>query len=419
MYNENDLNLDAARKLDSIDPLNGFRKKFNFPKSESGEDLLYFTGHSLGLMPKQTKEYIDDELQAWSSLGVEGHFKGKFPWMPYHEFLTEKMAKIVGGKESEVVVMNSLTVNLHLMLVSFYRPTKKRYKVLIENTTFPSDQYAVNSQAKYHGFNPDDAVIEFKPSSGRMSPTDDEVIQTILENKDELALVMLGNVNYLSGQKFDFEKIVKVAHENDILVGFNLAHGAGNIELKLHDWNVDFAVWCSYKYLNSGPGGIAGAFVHERHGENRDIPRFEGWWGHNKHSRFKMPPKFDQIGGAESWQLSNPPIFQLASLRSSLDIFDEAGMSNLVEKSRKLTSYLEFLITKKCGKTIKIMTPENRGAMLCIQTGPNGKELINELMKKGVIADFREPNILRVAPIPLYNSFEDVFRLVEIMETCS
>jgi len=419
MYNQNDLNIEAARKLDNSDPLKEFKSKFNFPKSDNGEELLYFTGHSLGLMPKKTKECVNDELDAWSNLGVEGHFKGKYPWLPYHEFLTEKMAKIVGGKNSEVVVMNSLTVNLHLMLVSFYRPTKQKYKILIENTTFPSDQYAVNSHAKFHGFDPDVAVIEFSPSDKRMSPTDDEVIQTILENKDELALVMLGNVNYLSGQKFDFEKIVNVAHEHDILVGFNLAHGAGNIELKLHDWNVDFAVWCSYKYLNSGPGGIAGAFVHERHGQDKDIPRFEGWWGHDKESRFKMPPNFIPIGGAESWQLSNPPIFQLASLRSSLDIFDEAGMVNLSNKSKKITSYLQFLIEEKCGKTMNIMTPESRGAMLCIQTDPNGKDLINELMKNGVIADFREPNILRVAPVPLYNSFEDVYRLVEIMESFS
>ena len=367
-------------------------------------------------MPKQTQEYLDHELNAWANLGVEGHFKGKFPWMPYHEFLTEKMATIVGGKPSEVVVMNSLTVNLHLMLTSFYRPTKERFKILIENNTFPSDKYAVDSQARFHGHDPKEAVIQFDPKSHDMVVSDEEIEKTILENKDSLALIMLGNVNYLSGQRFNFEKIVKLAHDNDIMVGFNLAHGAGNIELKLHDWNVDFAVWCSYKYLNSGPGGIAGCFVHENHGHDANIPRFEGWWGHKKESRFKMPATFEPIGGAETWQLSNPPIFQLASLRSSLDLFAEAGISNLQKKSRDLTSYFKFLINEKCHGRFQVMTPEDCGAMICVNTGNHGKKLVDDFMDKGVIADFREPNILRAAPVPMYNSYEDVYRFVEIME---
>ena len=416
MFSSNDLTLEAAKKFDSEDKLNGFREKFNFPKDENGKELLYFTGHSLGLMPKQTQDYLDHELNAWANLGVEGHFKGKFPWMPYHEFLTEKMATIVGGKPSEVVVMNSLTVNLHLMLTSFYRPTKERFKILIENNTFPSDKYAVDSQARFHGYDPSEAILQFDPQSHDMVVSDEEIEKTILENKDSLALIMLGNVNYLSGQRFNFEKIVKLAHDNNIMVGFNLAHGAGNIELKLHDWNVDFAVWCSYKYLNSGPGGIAGCFVHENHGHDANIPRFEGWWGHKKESRFKMPPTFEPIGGAETWQLSNPPIFQLASLRSSLDLFSEAGISNLQEKSRHLTGYFKFLINEKCQGRFQVMTPEDCGAMICVNTGEHGKNLVDDFMNKGVIADFREPNILRAAPVPMYNSYEDVYRFVEIME---
>ncbi len=416
MFTKDDLTLDAARKLDEEDSLRSFRDKFNFPKDKNGKDLLYFTGHSLGLMPKQTKEYLDHELNAWANFGVEGHFKGKFPWMPYHEFLTDKMASIVGGKQSEVVVMNSLTVNLHLMLTSFYRPTSERFKILIENNTFPSDKYAVDSQARFHGYNPSEAIIQFSPASHDMVVSDQDIESTILENKDSLALIMLGNVNYLSGQRFDFQKIVKLAHENGIIVGFNLAHGAGNIELKLHDWNVDFAVWCSYKYLNSGPGGIAGCFVHESHGSDASIPRFEGWWGHKKETRFKMPSIFEPIGGAETWQLSNPPIFQLASLRSSLDLFDQAGISNLQKKSRHLTSYFKFLISEKCKGRFEVMTPDDCGAMICINTGEHGKKLVDDFMKKGVIADFREPNILRSAPVPMYNSYEDVYRFVEIME---
>ena len=416
MFTNDDLTLEAAKKFDSEDKLKGFREKFNFPKDENGKELLYFTGHSLGLMPKQTKDYLDHELNSWANLGVEGHFKGKFPWMPYHEFLTEKMATIVGGRPSEVVVMNSLTVNLHLMLTSFYRPTKERFKILIENNTFPSDKYAVDSQARFHGHDPSEAIIQFDPKSHDMVVSDEEIEKTILENKDSLALIMLGNVNYLSGQRFNFEKIVKLAHDNGIMVGFNLAHGAGNIELKLHDWNVDFAVWCSYKYLNSGPGGIAGCFVHENHGYDANIPRYEGWWGHKKESRFKMPPTFEPIGGAETWQLSNPPIFQLASLRSSLDLFAEAGIQNLQAKSRHLTSYFKFLINEKCGGRFQVMTPEDCGAMICVNTGDYGKQLVDDFGNKGVIADFREPNILRAAPVPMYNSYEDVYRFVEIME---
>jgi len=416
MFSKNDLTLEASKNFDTEDSLKNFRDKFNFPKDEGGKELLYFTGHSLGLMPKQTKEYLDHELDAWANLGVEGHFKGKYPWMPYHEFLTEKMASIVGGKQNEVVVMNSLTVNLHLMLASFYRPKKERFKILIENNTFPSDKYAVDSQARFHGYDPSKAIIQFDPKSHDMVVSDEEIERTILENKDSLALIMLGNVNYLSGQRFNFEKIVKLAHDNGILVGFNLAHGAGNIELKLHDWKVDFAVWCTYKYLNSGPGGIAGCFVHEDHGYDEKIPRLEGWWGHKKDSRFKMPPTFEPIGGAETWQLSNPPIFPLASLRSSLDLFDQAGILNLQKKSRHLTSYFKFLIKEKCGDRFEVMTPEDCGAMICINTGGHGKKLVDDFVEKGVIADFREPNILRAAPVAMYNSYEDVYRFVEIME---
>lgn len=412
--------LNQARELDQKDPLSKMRESFYIPKQKNGEDQLYFAGHSLGLMPKKAQNYIDEELDAWKRLGVEGHFHAKHPWLPYHENITKSFAHLVGGKESEVVAMNTLTVNLHLMLVSFYRPTKNKYKILIENNTFPSDKYAVDSQARFHGYDPKDAILELQPNSGEITVSEDSVLEQIEKNSDSLALIMLGNCNYLSGQRFDFEKIVKLAHSKNILVGFNLAHGAGNLHLKLHDWNVDFAVWCSYKYLNSGPGGLAGAFVHKNHHGQKDIPRFEGWWGHDKNSRFKMGPNFEPIATVEAWQLSNPPIFQLASLRASMELFDQAGMENLRSRGDRLTNFFESHLKERVGEYCKVISPaSSRGSMLCIRYAKNPKELYAKLTERGAIVDFREPDILRMTPAPLYNSFEDISKLVTLIEDVS
>lgn len=422
MYSPEENNIEAAKQFDSDDPLRKYRNEFSFPKTKDGKDFLYFAGHSLGLRPENAKKYIDETLEDWATFGVEGHFEGKYPWMPYHEYLTKPMAKVVGAKECEVVVMNTLTVNLHLMMVSFYRPTKTRFKILIENNTFPSDVYAVKSQARFHGYDFNEAVVELKPREGEMTVREEDILKQIEELGDSLALVMLGNCNYLSGQAFNIETVTKKAHETGALCGFNLAHGAGNLILNLHDHNVDFAVWCSYKYLNSGPGGIAAAFVHEKHHTDSNIPRFEGWWGQNKKTRFVMGPDFDPIQSVEAWQLSNPPIFQMASLRASLELFDEATMPSIRAKGDKLTSYLEFLFKENCGDFVEIITPsfseENqvRGSMLSLRFKKNPKELVKSFGEKGIICDFREPDILRMAPAPLYNSYQDVFELVHLIK---
>lgn len=423
-----------AQKMNAEDALKHFRDKFYIPKQNSGEEVLYFTGNSLGLQPKITRNYIEQELKDWENLGVEGHFHAKNPWMPYHEFVTEKLAKIVGAKNSEVVAMNSLTVNLHLLMVSFYRPTETRYKIVIEKDAFPSDKYAVKSQISFHKDaemrrrgdaekekSKTDWLIELAPRENETCLRTEDILRTIEENADEVALIMLGGVNYYTGQKFDFEAITKAGHDAGAIVGFDLAHAAGNVELKLHDWNADFAAWCSYKYLNSGPGGIAGIFVHEKHHENQDLPRFAGWWGHEKETRFLMDDEFVPIKSAESWQLSNPPIFQLAALKASLDVFDEAGMENLLKKSRKLTGFLEFLLDEIHDERIEIITPKSeneRGCQLSIRVKNADKSLFNEITKRGVIADWREPDVIRVAPVPLYNSFTDCWKFVEILKDC-
>ena len=415
MYNSTHDHLDSARDLDAKDPMSSFRERFHFPKSPGGQGL-YFCGHSLGLQPKDARRAIETELDSWATYGVEGHFEGPYPWLPYHENITKSFANLVGAKETEVVAMNTLTVNLHLMLVSFYRPTKTRYKILIENNTFPSDKYAVDSQARFHGFDPALTVVELRPSPGKKTVEPEDVIAQINALGDSLALVMLGNCNYLSGQCFNFKDIAAAAHKNGALCGFNLAHGAGNLALNLHDDNADFAVWCSYKYLNAGPGGLAGCYVHEKHFTDKDIPRFEGWWGHDKTSRFKMGPTFQAIPTMEAWQLSNPPIFQLASLRASMNIFDEAGIKNLRARGDKLTTYLEFLLKTKCDGKLEIITPASRGSMLSVQMKKDPKPLVKVFSEKGVILDFREPDILRITPAPLYNSYEDCYRLVQIMQ---
>ena len=410
-----------ARKMDEQDSLKHFREKFYIPKQSNGEDVLYFTGNSLGLQPKKTRDYIEQELKDWETLGVEGHFAAENPWMSYHEILTAKMAKIVGARAVETVVMNALTVNLHLLMVSFYRPTSERYKIVIEKGAFPSDQYAVKSHLKLHGFDVEKSLIELKPRQSETTLRTEDVLETIEKNADSIALILLGGVNYYTGQKFDFEKITEAGHKIGAVVGFDLAHAAGNVELKLHDWNADFAAWCTYKYLNSGPGGIGGVFVHERHSENFDLPRLAGWWGHDKETRFLMDDEFIPIKGAEGWQLSNQPILLLASLRASLDIFEEAGMKNLIEKSRKLTGYLEFLLNEIHDERISVITPADeieRGCQLSIRVADADKNLFKAISERGVIADWREPDVIRVAPVPLYNSFSDIYQFVEILKNC-
>ncbi|MBA3662951.1 MAG: kynureninase [Bacteroidetes bacterium] len=412
--------LEYSRSLDAKDKLKSYRDKFFFPQ-HNGQDVVYFTGNSLGLQPKTTASYIQQELNDWARFGVEGHFLAKNPWMAYHEFLTEKMAKVVGALPKETVMMNQLTVNLHLLMVSFYRPTKQRYKILCEAKAFPSDQYALQSQIKFHGFNPDDAMIEVHPREGEYTINEEDIFSAIEKNKDSLALVMIGGVNFFSGQVFDMKAITLAGHKAGAIVGFDLAHAAGNLKLELHDWNVDFAAWCSYKYLNSGPGSVAGAFVHEKHLSNVDLPLFAGWWGHDKQTRFLMGKTFVPMQTAERWQISNAPVFSMAACRASLDIFDEVGMDALVEKSKNLAAYLEFVIgeiNKEKNNCLRIITPVlNRGCQISIVAHGFGKPLFSKLIENGVIPDWREPNVIRCAPVPLYNSFEDIHRFSTILSS--
>lgn len=413
-------NLAFAKRLDSEDKLKEFREQFYIPVSEEGKELIYLCGNSLGLQPKQTEQYIKGELYDWRILGVEGHTQGQFPWMPYHEFLTEKMARIVGALPSEVVVMNSLTVNLHLMLVSFYRPTPTRYKILIEYSPFPSDIYAAKSHLQFHGYNPEEALLQLKPEEGTDIVSFEQYRQVIEKEGESIALVMIGGVNYYTGQLYPIKEMTKLAHKHNIAIGFDLAHAAGNVKLDLHESGCDFAVWCSYKYLNSGPGSLSGCFVHERHGKDTTIPRFAGWWGQDKETRFLMGPDFNPIEGAEGWQLSNPPILSMAAIRASLDIFEKADMDNLVSKSKLLTAYTAFLIENIDSDVIELITPTNpeqRGCQLSIRVKGADKRLFNQLTEAGVIADWREPDVIRIAPIPLYNSFEDVYHFTHIMKT--
>jgi kynureninase len=419
-----------AQEMDQQDSLKGFRDKFYIPKSPDGKEKIYFCGNSLGLQPKNVHEYVIQELEDWARLGVEGHFKAKNPWMPYHEFLTEQMAEVVGAKPIEVVVMNSLTVNLHLLMVSFYRPTSQRHKIIIESFAFPSDRYAVESQIKFHGFDPKDSLIILKPRKGETILKTEDIVRTIYEHGESVALILLGGVNYYTGQAFNFAEITKAGHEVKAVVGFDLAHAAGNLELKLHDWNVDFAVWCCYKYLNGGPGAVGGAFVHENHAEKFDLPRFAGWWGHDKKTRFLMPDEFKPIAGAEGWQVSNPPILQMAALRASLEIFHQAQMSRLREKSIRLTGYLEFLINQVAGEKVEIITPKNpeeRGCQLSIRVRNEenlrsgsvlniDRKLFEKLLQCGIVADWREPDVIRIAPVPLYNTFTDVFHFARVLK---
>lgn len=411
--------LQFARAQDKKDPLRKFRAKFLFPKHK-GREAIYFTGNSLGLQPKLTSKYIQQELNDWAKFGVEGHFKAKHPWFSYHEILAEPLSKIVGAKPSEVVAMNQLTSNIHFLLVSFYRPTKERCKIICEAKAFPSDQYALESQVKFHGCNPDEAIIEVAPRSGEHYIRHEDILSVIEKNKNELALVFMGGVNYYSGQVFDMKSITEAGHQAGAMVGFDLAHAVGNIKINLHDWNVDFACWCSYKYLNSFAGSVGGVFIHEKH-HGKNLPMFAGWWGHDKETRFKMEKGFVPISTAEAWQVSNAPILAMSAHKASLDIFMEAGMDKLISKSEKLTDYLEFIIreinSQITSRKMEIITPAERGCQLSIIAHGRGKEAYNKLMNAGVISDWREPNVIRVAPVPLYNAFEDVFRFGEILNS--
>jgi kynureninase len=411
-----------AQTMDVNDPLKDFRNQFHFPTFHE-KPIRYFTGNSLGLQPKKAAQYIHEELEAWAKYGVEGHFLAKRPWFAYHENLTEYTAEIVGAKQIEVVVTHSLTTNLHLLMVSFFRPSGKRTKILCEAKAFPSDQYALESQIKFHGLSMEH-LVEVAPREGEQIIREEDILDKIHELGDELALVMIGGVNYYTGQLFDMKKITEAGHSVGAIVGFDLAHAAGNINLQLHDWGIDFAAWCGYKYLNSSPGGVSGMFVHERHANKPELPRFAGWWGYNKESRFKMEPGFVPMPGAEGWQLSNAPVLGMAAHLASLELFHEAGMERIGRKRDVLTAFLEFIIQdvsernkERC--TFEIITPSEitkRGAQLSILVHGQGKSLFDKLSDDGVVADWREPNVIRIAPAPLYNSFEDCYWFGKLLE---
>ena len=412
--------LDFAKQLDQEDPISYLRNEFHIPRDKEGKEWLYFTGNSLGLQPKITSKYIEQELDDWANFGVEGHFEAKNPWLSYHELLTDTMAKVVGAKPVEVVVMNTLTTNLHLLMVSFYQPSKTKYKIIIESDAFPSDRYAVQSQLSFHGFDPEEALIEWKPKEGK-ELLELEDLKSILDSQgDEVALLLIGGVNYYTGQYLDIKKIAELGHAKKCMVGIDLAHGAGNIQPNLHDSSIDFAAWCTYKYLNSGPGSLSGLFVHEKHAQRKDLPRFSGWWNHNKETRFNMRQPFDVMSGAEGWQLSNPPILSMAAIKASLDIFEKVGMDALVKKSKKLTGFFEYLVNEIASDTIKIITPTNpneRGCQLSLQVKNADKNLHKKLTENNIITDWREPDVIRCAPVPMYTSFEDVYHMVTILES--
>ena len=427
-----------ARHADAQDPLRSFQKEFHFPK-HNGKRALYFCGNSLGLQPKNTEGYVKKELDYWKKYGVEGWFEGESPWLSYHKKLSELAAPIVGAKADEVIVMNTLTVNLHLLMVSFYCPTKERFKIIMEGGAFPSDQYAIETQVRHHGFDPSVSIIEVMPREGEYTLRTEDIVQTIESQGNTLALVLLSGVNYYTGQFYDMKKITEATHRTGAYAGFDLAHAAGNVPLSLHDWQVDFAVWCTYKYLNSGPGGVGGAFIHEKHFKPQNhlapqssksenpayLNRFAGWWGHDEAERFKMEKGFVPMPGAAGWQISTAQVIPFAMHKASLELFEKAGgVSVLREKSWKLTGYLAFLLQKST-QNLKIITPlpdgqessvsDEHGCQLCILTDLNGKKLFDHLIKNGVICDWREPNVIRLAPVPLYNSFEDVWRVGQLM----
>ena len=415
-----------AQSLDAQDELKNYRNEFIFPKV-NGKQVIYFTGNSLGLQPKRTQKYVDEVMNDWANLAVEGHFYSDKPWWDYHERFAAPLSEIVGAKPTEVTVMNTLIVNLHLLMVSFYRPTQKKFKIICEEKAFPSDQYMFQSQIDFHsksvGFNPSEALVEIKRRDGEHNIRIEDILAKIEEVGEELALVLIGGVNYYTGQVFDMKTITEAGHKQGAYVGWDLAHAAGNIELHLNEWNVDFAAWCSYKYMNSGPGNASGCFVHEMHHNDADLPRFAGWWGHNKERRFKMEPKFDPVRGAEGWQISNLPILSLAPYLASVDMFAEVGMTKLISKRNLITSYLEFILkeidNELEGADFEIITPSNqeeRGCQLSVYLHGQGRELFERLMKNGVITDWREPNVIRLAPAPFYCSFEDMYEFGQILK---
>ncbi|SHF66802.1 Kynureninase [Arenibacter palladensis] len=408
-----------AQQLDAIDPLRKYRNEFHFPKVK-GKDVIYFTGNSLGLQPKRTQKFVDDIMKDWKDLAVEGHFHAEKPWWDYHERLAAPLAKVVGAKTPEVSVMNTLTVNLHMLMVSFYRPTQKRFKIICEEKAFPSDQYMLNSQVEFHGFDPDTAIVEVKKRPGENFWHTQDVLDKINEVGEELALVLIGGVNYYNGQVFNMEAITKAAKAQGAFVGWDLAHAVGNVGLNLHDWGVDFAAWCSYKYMNSGPGNASGIFVHEKYLNNNEIPRFEGWWGTKKETRFLMKPEFEPMENADAWQVSNPPVLSLAPYLASLEMFDEMGMETLISKRKLIVAYLEFIlqeIDKETDGSFEIITPKDRGCQLSVFLHGQGKELFNYLMENGVITDWREPNVIRLAPAPFYCSFADMYNFGQILKS--
>ena len=410
-----------AQQLDAKDPLAKYRKEFIFPQINN-KDAIYFTGNSLGLQPRSAQNYVNEIMSDWGNLAVEGHFQAGKPWWDYHERFADQLSKVVGAKPKEVTVMNTLTVNLHLMMVSFYRPTKKRYKIICEEKAFPSDQYMISSQVRFHGFDPEDAIVELKKRDGEHNFRTEDILAKIEEVGEECALVLIGGVNYYTGQVFDMKTITEAGHKVGAFVGWDLAHAAGNIKLELHDWDVDFAAWCSYKYMNSGPGSASGCFVNEKYHNQKDIPRFEGWWGHNKDRRFLMEPEFQPEDGANAWQISNAPVLALAPYLASLQMFDEVGMDALIEKRNKIVAYLEFIlheIDKEVDSTFEVITPANqeeRGTQLSVFLHGEGKELFNYLMQNGVIPDWREPNVIRLAPAPFYCSYEDMYEFGQILK---
>ncbi len=417
-------NLDHARTLDAEDPLARFRGMFHMPRSraDASKPAVYLVGNSLGLQPRTVRDEVAGELDDWARLGVDAHFEGRHPWFSAHEWFREPASRLVGALPRECVVMNTLTTNLHLMMVSFYRPTGERYKILIEDQAFPSDSYAVESQAAYHGRDPREAIVRLRPRAGENSVREEDVLRAIDEHAGSLATVMLGAVNYVSGQWFDMPTITAAGRRAGAVVGWDLAHAAGNVPMKLHDWGADFAVWCSYKYLNAGPGAIAGCFVHERHAGRPDLPRFAGWWGNDPETRFKMQPGFVPTAGADGWQLSNPSIFALAPLRASLRIFDEAGMGALREKSLRLTGSLEATLLEREIHGMEITTPRDparRGCQLSLRFRENARAIFDALAVRGVVCDYREPGVIRVAPVPLYNTFEDVYTLATTLAKAS
>ncbi len=406
----------TAAEWDALDPLAKFRSEFHIPLQDDGSPQVYFVGNSLGLQPVKTAELLNEELENWRRLGVRGHFTGRFPWMPYHEFLTSAMAFLVGARDEEVVMMNSLTANLHLMMATFYRPDDRKRKILIESHAFPSDHYAVESQIRWHGLDPRDALIVVEPEYGQTTLEMDQVVKVIRREANELALVLLPGVQYYTGQVFDIERLTDEAHHHGVTIGFDLAHAAGNLRMHLHQWRPDFAVWCSYKYLNGGPGSVGGCFVHKRHAANTNLPRLAGWWGHDKQSRFRMETVFEPIPTAEGWQLSNPPILSLAAIRASLDVFRRAGgMEPLADKTRAMTSFFRKLLRERLSGRIEIITPEGPGCQLSLRViDPkiSGRQVKEQLDLSGFATDWREPNVIRAAPVPLYNQFQEIERFV-------